>query len=88
MQTNPGQPETITFETSQDPRAWRPVARTLARVPAARPMITIGSHEPRATTDAAVVRAMTCSVLQPVAEIPYERDLSRPRNTDAPATGG
>jgi predicted Ser/Thr protein kinase len=85
VQSTPGKPETITFETSQDRRQWRPFARTLGRVPAARPMITIGSHEPHATADAAVVRAMRCSVLQPVAEIPYERDLSQPRSTDAPA---
>jgi predicted Ser/Thr protein kinase len=85
VQASPGKAETITFETSQDRRTWRPIARTLARVDTGHPMIAIGSQLDMESGDAAVVRAMTCDAVQPMAEVPYERDLSQPRATDEPA---
>lgn len=86
VQTTPGQPETVTFETSQDRRAWRPIARTLARVAPGRPFVTMGSQSDMAVGDAAVVRALSCRDLEPVAEIPYDRDLARARVTGAEPT--
>ncbi|HWB75973.1 MAG TPA: serine/threonine-protein kinase [Nannocystaceae bacterium] len=70
-------PDIVTFEYSSDGAVWIPIARVEGSLGSARLFVSVGSHDPVLADDRVVVRSIKCTELQPVAEMPEERNRAR-----------
>jgi hypothetical protein len=70
-------PDIVTFEYSADGDVWTPIARVEGSIGSGRIVVSVGSHDPIAKGDRAILRSIRCADLQPVAPLPEDRDLAR-----------